>query len=131
MTPESRICVEVGYADGAFLSFSAFLSFCACLFFFLAIRVLLVETGQLLPRAARSEAVEGSGAVEHDEGLPSAAGTELLIRDQRVTRQGPPVGGMSGELTFLRHWAEASQDPREPLRLATAVLPAVQRRTGQ
>ena len=39
----------MGYADWAFLSFSAFLSFCACLFFFLAIDVLLVEASDQNP----------------------------------------------------------------------------------
>jgi hypothetical protein len=75
--------------------------------------------------------VKDPGAVEHDEGLPPAAGTDLMIGDQHVTRQGSPVGGAAGQLPILHDWTQASQHPREPLRLAAAVLPAVHRGAGQ
>ena len=75
--------------------------------------------------------MKGPGPVEYDESLPSAAGADLMICDQRVTRQRAPVRGMAEQLAGFHRRTQASQHARQPLRLAAGVPPAVDRRGGQ
>lgn len=74
--------------------------------------------------------------MEHDEGLPPAPGTDLLIGDARMTRQRAPIGGVAGQLSLFDVGAGAGQRTRLPLRSAGRVVPAVhccvrQRDTGE
>ena len=63
--------------------------------------------------------------MEHDEGLPPAPGTDLLIGDARVTRQLAPIGGVAGQFSLFDFGARAGQHAGLPLRSAGRVVPAV------
>jgi hypothetical protein len=77
------------------------------------------------------EPVERPRAVEHDEGLSSAPGTDLLIGDPCMTRQSAPVSRVAGQLSFVDCWAGAGQQTSLPLRSAGRVVPAVHCRARQ
>jgi len=63
--------------------------------------------------------------MEHDEGLPPAPGTDLLIGDARMTRQSAPVGGVAGQFSLFDFGAGAGKRAGLPLRSAGRVVPAV------
>jgi hypothetical protein len=63
--------------------------------------------------------------MEHDEGLPPAPGTDLLIGNARMTRQSASIGGVAGQFSLFDFGAGAGQRAGLPLRSAGRVVPAV------
>ncbi len=77
------------------------------------------------------QTVQVARAVELDEGLPSSAGTDLPVGDDRMSGQRPSVGRPARELAFVDRRPDAGHDPCAPLRVPVTVIPAVHCRAWQ
>ena len=77
------------------------------------------------------QAVQIARPVELDERLAPSTGPDLPIRHDRVARQRSAVGRPAGQLTLVQGRPDAGHDPRAPLAVPLAVVPAVDRRPGQ
>ena len=77
------------------------------------------------------QAVQVARAVELDERLPSSAGTDLAVGDDRMSGQRPSVGRPARQLAFVDRRPDPGHDPCAPLRVPVTVVPAVHRGARQ